>query len=76
VDDVAWVNEGEDISQCMQQRLRCARITNEWAKVNAVEFDIGKTETILFSRKSKYQGCKVKVMMRVGENKVENRQHG
>lgn len=30
---------------------QCATATNEWAAQNNVEFDIGKTEAVVFSRK-------------------------
>jgi hypothetical protein len=70
VDDVAWVVEGEDVTRCVQKLQRCARLMTEWAKVNVVEFDIEKKEAILFSKKRNHQGSKVKMVVKVGENKV------
>jgi hypothetical protein len=70
VDDVAWVVEGEGVTWCIQKLQRWARLTTEWAEVNAVEFDIDKTEAILFPQKRNHQGSKVKIVVKVGENKV------
>jgi len=50
VDDVAWVVEGEDVGECTQQLERCAVETTIWAKKNACQFDIEKTEAMLFTR--------------------------
>jgi hypothetical protein len=41
VDDVAWVVEGDDITQCIQRMQRCAVGAMRWAGRNAVEFDTG-----------------------------------
>jgi retron-type reverse transcriptase len=70
VDNVARVVEGEDVTWCVQKLQRCAWLTTEWAKVNAVELDIDQTEAILFSKKRNHQGSKVKMVVKVGENKV------
>jgi len=49
VDDVAWVVEGEDVGECTQRLERCAMETTIWAKKNACQFDIEKTEAMLFT---------------------------
>jgi len=49
VDDVAWVVEGEDVGECTQRLEGCAKEAQSWAKENACQFDIEKTEAILFT---------------------------
>jgi hypothetical protein len=51
VDDVAWVVDGNDVNQCTTYLRRCARRSTQWAEMNAVQFDIAKTEAVLFSTK-------------------------
>jgi len=50
VDDVAWVVEGENVGECTQRLEKCAADTTIWAKKNACQFDIEKTEAMLFTR--------------------------
>jgi hypothetical protein len=40
------------------------------ARTNAVEFDLGKTEAILFSKKQNHQGFKAKKKIKIGENQI------
>jgi hypothetical protein len=49
VDDVAWVVEGEDVGECTQRLEGCAKAAQIWAKENACQIDIEKTEVILFT---------------------------
>jgi len=49
VDDVAWVEEGEHVGGCTQGLGRCATETQIWVKENACQFEIGKTESVLFT---------------------------
>jgi hypothetical protein len=51
VDDVAWVVEGGDVGECTQRLERCAAGIQKWAKDNACQFDIEKTEAMLFTRR-------------------------
>jgi len=53
VDDVAWVAEGEDVGKCTKRLDRCAAETTLWAKENTCQFDIEKTEAMLFTRPRK-----------------------
>jgi len=50
VDDVAWVVEGEDVEECTQRLEKCTAETRIWATKNACQFDIKKTEAMLFTR--------------------------
>jgi hypothetical protein len=70
VDEVAWVVEGDDVTQCAQRMQRCASRATRWAEENAVEFDIEKTEAILFSKKRNHQGSNVKLKFRIRESRV------
>jgi hypothetical protein len=68
VDDVAWVVEGKDAHQCTSYMQRCARRAIQWVEMNAVQFDIGKTKAVLFSKKRNHQWNKVKMRIQVDEN--------
>jgi len=70
VDDVAWVVEGEDVGECTQRLERCAVETTIWAKKNACQFDIEKTEAMLFTRQRKNKEPKMKARVRVGNQEV------
>jgi len=48
VDDVTWLAVGEDVGLLVRTLERCARLSERWAKDNAVEFET------LFSRKRKH----------------------
>ena len=48
-DDVAWVVEGEDVGECTQCLEKCAAETTIWAKKNACQFYIEKTDAMLFT---------------------------
>lgn len=39
VDDVTWLVEGTDIDGVADKLERCARVSLEWAKENAVRFE-------------------------------------
>jgi hypothetical protein len=71
VDDVAWVVEGEDVGECTQRLEGCAREAQIWARENASQFDIKKTEAILFTRKRSNKEPKMKVKIRVGSHEVQ-----
>jgi len=70
VDDVAWVVEGEDVGECTQRLEGCAKEAQIWAKENACQFDIEKTEAILFTRKRSNKEPKMKARVRVGNHEV------
>ena len=50
-DDVAWVVKGDRIRDLIPLMEECARAANQWAGKNNVEFDLAKTEAVVFSRK-------------------------
>ena len=50
-DDVAWVVKENSIRDLVTLMEACANATNSWARCNNVEFDLAKTEAIIFSRR-------------------------
>jgi len=70
VDDVAWVVEGEDVGECTQRLERCAAETTIWAKKNACQFDIEKTEAMLFTRRRQNKEPKMNARVAVGNHEV------
>jgi len=71
VNDVAWVVvEGEDVGECTQRLERCPTETTIWAKKNACQFNIEKTEAMLFTRRRKNKEPKMNARVRVGSYKV------
>jgi len=69
-DDVAWVVEGEDVGECTQRLERCPAETTIWAKKNACQFDVEKTEAMLCTRRSKNKVPKMNAQVRVGIHEV------
>lgn len=58
----------EDASERLEEP---ARLAQEWASRNAVEFDLAKTETILFSHQNdKFRAAMERYCIRVGEGEV------
>jgi len=70
VDDVAWVVDGEDVAECTQRLEKCAVETTILAKKNACQFDIEKTEAMLFTRRRKNKEPKMNARVRVGNYEV------
>jgi len=71
VDDVAWVVEGEDVGECTQRLEGCAKEAQIWAKENACQFDIEKTEAMLFTRRGNNKEPKMKAKIRIGNHEVQ-----
>jgi len=71
VDDVAWVVEGEDVGECTQRLEGCAPEVQSWAKDNACQYDIEKTEAILFTRRRRNKEPKMKAKIRVGNHEIQ-----
>jgi hypothetical protein len=65
------VVEGEDVGECTQSVERCAAEAQIWAKENTCQFDIEKTEAILFTRKRSNKEPKMKAKIRVGSHEVQ-----
>jgi len=70
VDDVAWVVEGDDVGECTQRLERCVAETTIWATKNACQFDIEKTEVMLFTQRRKNRDPKMNAQVRVGNHEV------
>jgi len=65
------VVEGEDVGECTQRLEGCAKETQIWAKENACQFDIEKTEAILFTRKRNNKEPKMKAKIKVRNHEVQ-----
>jgi len=50
VDDVAWITTDKDVEEVTAKLEACASAAGKWAQANAVSFDEGKTEAVLFGR--------------------------
>jgi len=70
VDDVAWVVEGENVGGCTQRLERCAAETTIWVKKNACQFDIKKTEAMLFTRRRMNKEPMMNARVRVRNHEV------
>jgi len=60
----------EDVGECTQRLERCAAETTNWAKKNACQFNIKKTEAMLFTRRRKNKEPKMNARVRVGSHEV------
>jgi len=63
--------EGEDVGECTQRLEGCAKEAQSWVKENACQFDIEKTEAILFTQKRNNKEPKMKAKIRVGNHEVQ-----
>jgi hypothetical protein len=70
VDDVARVVEGQDVGECTQRLEQCAVGAQKWAKENACQFDIEKTEAILFTERRNNKEAQMKAKIRVRSHEV------
>ena len=68
-DDVAWVVKGNSIRDLVALMEACASATNSWARRNNVEFDLAKTEAIIFSRR-KDRPDRGAARIRIGTEKI------
>jgi hypothetical protein len=60
VDDLSWIASGANVTEIAETLEKCAKIATRWAEQNAVEFDIAKTEAILFIKKNQQRKRKKK----------------
>ena len=67
---MAWVVEAGDVGKCTQRLEKCTAGAKKWAKENTCQFDIEKTEVMLFSQKRNNKEPKMKAKMRVGSHEV------
>jgi hypothetical protein len=50
VDDISWLAVGKDVTEIINILTACAKAAKAWARRNAVEFDVAKTEAVIFTR--------------------------
>jgi hypothetical protein len=58
VDDITWLAVGDDVAELTKKLEQCAKLSKRWAENNAVEFELAKTEAILFSKKEDIRRCR------------------
>ena len=71
VDDVVGVVEGVNVGECTQRLEIWAAEAQKWAKENTCQFDIKKTEVILFTRSRSNKELKMKANIRIGNDQVQ-----
>lgn len=50
-DDIALLASGHSVKEVCDKLQKAVKVAIEWEHVNVVQFDAGKTETILLTRK-------------------------
>jgi len=67
VDDIGLVIECDGLENGIRQLECIAKDTMQWGSDNKVEFEVSKTEVLLFSRRRKILQAADKVVVRIGE---------
>jgi hypothetical protein len=67
VDDIGLVIECDEHEEGATRLARIARDTMQWGSDNKVEFEVSKTEVLLFSRRRKVVQAAKSVVVRIGE---------
>ncbi|GAB7352371.1 hypothetical protein MBLNU459_g2808t1 [Dothideomycetes sp. NU459] len=67
VDDIGLVIECDELEDGATQLERIARDTMQWGSDNKVEFEVSKTEVLLFSRRKKVLQAATNVVVNIGE---------
>jgi hypothetical protein len=67
VDDIGLVIECDGLEEGTRQLECIAKDTTQWGLDNKVEFEVSKTEVLLFSRRRKILQAADKVAVRIGE---------
>lgn len=61
VDDTSWMATGKNVTDIGTTLEQCAKVFKVWVRRNAVEFDIAKTEAILFAQKNHRRRLRMKI---------------
>jgi hypothetical protein len=67
VDDIGLVVECDELEESTTQLESIARDTMEWGSDNKVEFEVSKTEVLLFSRRRTVLQAATSTVVRIGE---------
>jgi hypothetical protein len=67
VDDIGLVVSCEGLEQGTEQREQIARDARRWGSDNKVEFEVSKTEVLIFSRRRKVLQAAKKTVISIGE---------
>jgi hypothetical protein len=73
VDDITWIVRGDGINEVTSNLEKCADLSIKWAKKNAVQFEIEKSDAIFFSRKKKHLG-EIKRTIRIDDYTIKYNQ--
>ena len=68
-DDVAWVVKRNRIRDLVPLMEKCASAANHWARRNNVEFDLAKTEALIFSPQKDGQDREA-ASIRIGNERI------
>lgn len=74
VDDIGVVIECDEIEDGVSRLENIARDTMQWGSDNKVEFEVSKTEVLLFSRRRKVLWAAKDVTVRIGQQKFAIKQ--
>jgi hypothetical protein len=53
IDDISWIATGKDVMEVTKLLEAYSKAAKTWAARNAVEFDMTKTEAVIFTKKKK-----------------------
>jgi hypothetical protein len=68
IDDLSWIASGANVMEIAETLEKCTKIAMQWAEQKTVEFDISKTEAILFVKKNQKRKRKKKINIRNGNS--------
>jgi hypothetical protein len=74
VDDIGLVVECDELDEGTRRLERIAKDTMQWGSDNKIEFEVSKTEVLLFSRRSKVLRAATDVVVRIGERSFAMKQ--
>jgi thiamine biosynthesis protein ThiC len=73
VDDISWIATGKNVTEIVQILEQCAKVYKAWVRRNMVEFDVSKTEAILFAQKNHRRRLPMKINLGNGTKIVFNK---
>jgi hypothetical protein len=76
VDNISWLVIGEKVTEITEKLQRCARLSKEWASRNAIEFDIAKTEAIIFTKNKRRLNMEIGIEMTTKLNTTKAQHDG
>jgi hypothetical protein len=71
VNAIAWAVDDDEVGECTQKLERFTEEAQQWARSNACQFDLEKTEEILFTQNRSNKKQKMKANILVGNYMVQ-----